>query len=133
MTARVVFNRYPVAQWNNAKREMKSALISAVKEPRLLSYKQVRNKIAAIPLEDEAFFPGSEAFSRMQGEVSTEEHKAGRGMLTAFMVNALTHMPGDGFFTLAQKLGYTSQNRLAIWSRMLAKVSDAWTKQHRKQ
>ena len=62
----------------------------------------------------------------MQGEISTEEDYAGRGMLTAFMVNSQNHMPGDGFCHLAKELRYRTTDRLFLWIRMLKRVRRAW-------
>ncbi len=64
--------------------------------------------------------------ARMQGEVSTAEDRAGRGMLTAFMVSADSHMPGDGFFRLANRLGHKGKDRVVLWARMLVKVESVW-------
>lgn len=126
MSRKLVLDRYPVKQWKVAKSQMRGALVEAVRTPRLLTYKQVRTKITAIPPDDPAFFPGSKAFSRMQGEVSTEEDMAGRGMLTAYMVNSQNHMPGNGFFELASELKHRTADRLFLWSRMLKRVRQAW-------
>jgi len=38
------------------------------------------------------------------GEVSEDEHQAGRPMLSAVAVNAAGY-PGDGFYVLARRLG----------------------------
>lgn len=90
MARKLVLERYPIKQCKAAKSQMKRVLVEAVRTSRMLTYKQVRTKITAIPPDDSAFFPGSKAFSKMQGEVSMEEDKAGRGMLTAYMVNSPT-------------------------------------------
>lgn len=51
------------------------------------------------------------------GEISEDEHDAGRPMLSALVVSAVTQSPGSGFYTLARQLG------------LLAADLDAYSKQ----
>jgi hypothetical protein len=59
----------------------------------------------------------------MLGEVSTNEHRAGRGMLSVLVVHKTGDMrPGPGFFDLARKLGYAFKDEDAFWINMVNKV-----------
>jgi hypothetical protein len=128
MSQKMIIGRYTPSQWKAARKEMRGVLVEAVRDNKLLTYQKVRKRITAIPQGDAAFFTGSEAMAKMQGEVSMREDKAGRGMLTAFMVGTGSHMPGDGFFRLANRLGYKRKDRMVLWAHMLVKVRNAWKK-----
>lgn len=45
-------------------------------------------------------------------EISTFEHGNSRPMLSSLVLRAGDNYEGDGFFTLAEKLGYGDRNRL---------------------
>lgn len=64
----------------------------------------------------------------MLGEISTEEHEAGRGLLTVVVVHkAGDQKPGPGFFKLAQSLGCNTTDRVQFWTNELRKVFDVWS------
>ncbi len=63
------------------------------------------------------------------GEISEDEHKAGRPMLSAVAMG-VNGLPGEGFFTLARKLGKLSataaDQELQFWKNERQKVYDTW-------
>ena len=63
------------------------------------------------------------------GEVSEDEHRAGRPMLSAVAVS-VKGFPGDGFFTLARTLGCLTATdasaELPFWMAEERKVYEAW-------
>ncbi len=62
---------------------------------------------------------------RLLNEVARAEDHAGRGMLSAVAVNAHSGMPGQGYFSLARRLGREGTND-AIWGRERAHLQAAW-------
>lgn len=78
-----------------------------------LAYK----KIESCTLE-----PHDPRLAQMIGDISTEEDEAGRGMLSAVVVNKRDRRPGPGFFTLARSLGRDADDELTCWSEELHKV-----------
>jgi hypothetical protein len=62
-------------------------------------------------------------------EISTEESKAGRGMITALVVKKNgDQKPGVGFFQLAQRLGYDVSDCEKFWIEQVNKVFASWQK-----
>jgi hypothetical protein len=89
-----------------------------------ITYGNLVQQIASIQFE-----PDSTALRELLGEISTEEDAAGRGMLSVVVVLATGEgrgQPGDGFFTLAQKLGRHTHDRLQFWAAEFDRVRQAW-------
>ncbi len=64
----------------------------------------------------------------MLGEISEEEDKAGRGMLTVIVVHKHGDMePGRGFFDLAKSLGHKWSDKTAFWVKEIKKVHAYWS------
>jgi hypothetical protein len=61
------------------------------------------------------------------GEISEDEHRAGRPMLSAVAVN-VEFVPGDGFFELARNLGKLNPqaDEVAFWKMERDAVYAAW-------
>jgi hypothetical protein len=82
--------------------------------------KQLRS--IAIPYDDPAM-------AAMLDEISTEEYKAGRGMLSVIVVHKYGDMePGSGFFKLAESLGRrVGPDKTAFWITELHMVHKYWS------
>jgi hypothetical protein len=62
-------------------------------------------------------------------EISTEEAKAGRGMMTALVVRKKgDQRSGSSFFQLAERLGYDVSNPEKFWLEQVNKVFASWQK-----
>lgn len=48
--------------------------------------------------------PGKQ-LNEILGEISAASYRAKKGLLSVFVVEKASGMPGDGFFTLAKKMG----------------------------
>lgn len=60
-------------------------------------------------------------------QVSTEEHACGRPLLSVIVVHKYGDMePGNGFYTLAQELGFDVSDREAFWIAEFKRVTDYW-------
>jgi hypothetical protein len=114
---------YEQDEWDQAKAEMRSALIERAKVRGMIPYSELVEKITTIELE-----PNSYALAAMLGEVSTEEAAADRGMLSVLVVHKLGDMqPGPGFFELAKELGRDTSDILKCWVEELKKVHRVWS------
>jgi len=65
------------------------------------------------------------------GEICKSEVHQGRPMLAAVVVRKDSHMPGEGFFKGAQKLGLfqgdSDKDKQAFWVQELKKVHSYWS------
>ena len=63
-------------------------------------------------------------------EISTHEHRNERPLLSAVVVRRQDHVPGGGFFQMAQRVGvFNGGDRIAFFEEELSRVHDFW-KQH---
>lgn len=68
--------------------------------------------------------------SRLLDEISEHEHQAGHPLLSAVVIHAQDNMPGNGFFTMAQRVGrFNGGDRLQFWLDELRNVHDHWANQ----
>lgn len=79
---------------------VQSALIQAARERKLVHYKDVAGLIGVPPSGHHM----ARQVGQVLGEISEDEHKARRPMLSAIAV-AESGFAGDGFFVLARRLG----------------------------
>jgi hypothetical protein len=110
-------------QWRSAIGEAKRVLADRARSKSTISYSELVSKIYSVHLE-----PHDTRLNHLLGEVSTEEHEAGRGMLTVLVVyKDGDQTPGPGFFELAEELGHDVSDREAFWMSELNKVYAAWS------
>jgi hypothetical protein len=109
---------YPMPDWTATKDAARTVLRSQVAIRTPITYSDLAVAIGPIH-----FDPASPAFHEMLGEISTEEDKAGRGMLSVLVVHKGGDMrPGKGFFRLARQLGRSGPDREALWQAELKVV-----------
>ncbi len=108
--------------WDAAKDEAKAILIDVARRKGRIAYSELASQIQAIDIvaHDPRMF-------HLLGEISVEEEKAGRGMLTAIVVHKSGDMqPGPGFFELAKSLGKDTSDVLVCWVNEFKRVHDYW-------
>lgn len=116
---------YPDEQWARAKEEAKRALVRIARARQVIAYSELTFQIPSI-----SFLPTDQRFFFLLREISAEEHKAGRGMLTAVVVHkAGDYKPGPGFFELARGLGLDTSDTNQLWIGQVNKAHDFWAKQ----
>ena len=102
-----------------------SELITAARFKGKVTYQEIA-KLIGFPLEGN--YMGTE-IGHLLGEISEDEVKHGRPMLSAIVVTTAGH-PGPGFFTLARYLqrltGMASDAELNFWEAEVQAVYDAW-------
>lgn len=81
-------------------------------------------QLAGLDLDDP---PQRDLLAKLLGDISTQEHRLDRPMLSAVVVSSEENMPGKGFFTLARELGlHRGRDDLAFFVRELRRVHSAW-------
>lgn len=114
---------YSASQWSRAKDEALAAMIERARTRAMITYSDLTVAITAI-----AFKPHDAALANLLGEISTDENEAGRGMLTVIVVHKQGDMePGAGFYSLAEKLGRDTADRLRCWVDELHRVHAYWS------
>jgi hypothetical protein len=92
-----------------------------------ISYGELHDQIHDYIHSSPLIGPDDHRFHHMLGEVSTNEYKAGRGMLSVLVVHKTGDMmPGPGFFDLARQLGYTFKDKNTFWISEFKKVCLAY-------
>ena len=62
------------------------------------------------------------------GELSEDEHRAGRPLISAVVVASGTAVPGGGFFELARRLGLLrAEDKDSFYIQELRRVHDYWS------
>ena len=112
--------------WEAAKAQGKAALVECARAKKVISYTDFIHHICSISFET----PYDSRLLRFLAEISTEEAKAGRGMMTALVVRKNgDQRPGGGFFGLAERLGYDVSDREKFWLGEVDKVFVSWQKE----
>ena len=113
---------FPEETWEAARAEAREAMVAVAIRSSVIAYSDLVAEIRSLDLE-----PQGEYLAHMLGEIPTNEHEAGRGMLTVVVVHKHgDQMPGQGFFQLARSLGHGTRDREPFWNGELHKVYRAW-------
>ncbi len=109
--------------WEQAKAEAKQILGDRARVRGTMTYSELARRIQSINFE-----AGDSRFNRwLLRDVSVEEDRDGRGMLTVIVVRQDGDMdPGPGFFDLARELERVVFEPTAFWLAELNAVHDAW-------
>jgi hypothetical protein len=118
-------NGFSDAAWEAAKAEGNAALAECAQAKKMISYTEFIRHICSISFET----PYDSRLPDFLAEISTEEAKAGRGMMTALVVRKNgDQRPGSGFFELAERLGYDTSDPEKFWLEQVNKVFASWQK-----
>lgn len=100
------------AVWQAAKDEAFAILRERAKSKvqQTILYSELVDQIQSIRME--AHDP---RLARMLDQISRDEDKAGRGMLSVLVVQKGSGRPGAGFFTLARDLGRVARDPDEVW------------------
>ena len=110
------------SKWETAKAEVREILVRVACRKGIIAYSELIQQIKAV-----SYPPHDPRYLHLLGEISTEEESAGRGMLSAIVVDDAGHMqPGPGFLELAQGLGRDTSDLQACWIREFNKVHEYW-------
>lgn len=116
---------YPDHVWAQAKEEAKVILAGVARARGVIAYSDLTVQIGAI-----SFLSSDQRFFFLLREISADEYRAGRGMLTAVVVHKSGDFkPGPGFFDLAQSLGLNVSDSDRLWIEQLTTAHDYWSAQ----
>ena len=89
----------------------------------MIPYSDLTVRIASAQID-----PHSQILANMLGDISEEEDRAGRGMLSVIVVHKEGDMrPGPGFFNLAKRLGRPVRDLDELWLQELRRVHHYWS------
>lgn len=112
--------------WKKAKKEALLAISSRAKRRGMITYGELIQNISSIQFD---FNDASHRYTLgvLLGELSCEEYEAGRGVITSIVVHKRGDTePGNGFFELANQLGYDISNKTLCWINLVKEVYRAW-------
>ncbi len=90
----------------------------------LITYKKFVRKITAIP---DLGYHGDNRLDQLLDEVSLEEDRAGRGLISVLVVElAFPNLPSDGFYELARPRHPPGTSRQSIFEAERDRVYAAW-------
>jgi hypothetical protein len=111
--------------WARAKEEAKAVLTGIAHARDVIPYSDLAARINAI-----TFVATDQRFFFLLREISSEEYRAGRGMLTAVVVHKRGDFkPGPGFFELARGLGLDATDTDRLWVEQITKAHEYWSAQ----
>jgi hypothetical protein len=114
--------------WEIAKAEGKAILARCARTADVIAYSDFITHVRAIVFANAHDF----RLPYFLEEISVEENRAGRGMLTALVVHKHgDYKPGPGFFELAKKLGRDTKDIDKCWIEELKTIYAAWTNRTR--
>ncbi len=105
-------------QWDEAKAEVRAAIVEAAEARRMTSYSEVASKVTTVRLE-----PYSSLMNHLLGAVFEDEKAAGRPALTAIVTHKSGDLePGAGFYQEARALGYQFDEPYVFWAQQVQNV-----------
>ena len=117
---------YPPSDWVRAREQCREALIETAKARDLITYGDLTRKITAIRFDPHAY-----SFHGMLYQISVEEDRAGRGLLSAIVIHApdasvAANRPGVGYWSCAKDCGRNISDREKSWTEEVGKVFADW-------
>ena len=105
-------------QWEQAKAEIREAILDAAYDRRMTWYGEVASKVAAVPLD-----PYSSLMNHLLGAVFEDEYGNGRPALTSIVTHKYGDKePGGGFYDKARSLGYHFKEPYIFWAEQVQDV-----------
>jgi hypothetical protein len=115
---------FPEAEWEDAKARAKKILAGYAARTQVVSYTDFLAE-----LDFGHFEPHDPRFHELLGEISREEARAGRGMLSALVVHKRgDYKPGPGFFKFAREIGHAFDDGDKFWLEQIRVIFSSWAK-----
>lgn len=113
-------------KWNGCREEMKKILIARAKLRVMVAYSDLIKKVSIIHFDID-LIDHRNLLAQMLGEISLEEDRSGRGMLSAIVVHKYGDQePGQGFFEFAEILGRDISDKLKFWVNEVKAIYSYW-------
>ncbi len=111
---------HPPNVWARAKGELRATLALTARRRGLITYADLTRNMVAIPFPSGAW---SDSLFYLLGQVTVEEHEAGRPLLASVAVRKKESTPGKGFYDVANDLGVgDGTENIELWVKELAKA-----------
>ncbi|PTE11771.1 hypothetical protein [Mesorhizobium helmanticense] len=107
--------------WEKAKQEALVVMTLRARTGNPITYSDLVAQIKAVRME-----PHDTRLAHFLGEISTEEHEAGRPLITALVVHKHDLQPGKGFLELAMSLGFSFVDEVQFWSDQILLLQRQW-------
>ncbi len=108
-------------EWEVMREAMRVELIELAKQKRIVTYSELA---LLLPVY---VHPGSYAFTRLLGQVCSDEFEAKHALLCALVVSKSTGMPGGGFFRGMAERGIDTADLEACWRAEVEQVFAYWS------
>jgi hypothetical protein len=106
------------AEWDDAKSELREAILNAAWGRRMTWYGECAAQVTAVHVD--AY---SALMNHLLGAIFEDEHTAGRPPLTAIVTHKEGDKePGPGFYEMAKQLGYRFNEPYVFWSTAVQQV-----------
>ena len=112
---------FPQAHWEEAKNEAAQVIKQRAHERRTVYYSELSSLIKSVKIDAHGAH-----MNNLLGEISAAEHEAHRPLITAVVVRKKDKRPGNGFYHLAESLGFTVTDPEKFWIDELHKVYGWW-------
>ena len=110
-------------QWHEASKEMRKILITRVKRNATVYYSELTERLLHIANIE----PHSYAMASMLGEISVNEYNSGRPLLSAVAILKVDNIPGGGFFSMAESLGFEFSDKVEFWIQEFNRCHKYWS------
>ncbi|MGZ8928193.1 MAG: hypothetical protein ACXW03_07040 [Methylobacter sp.] len=110
--------------WDQAKEEALQILQNRAsrRNRQTISYTELVESLTAIQIN-----PHDPRLSSFLEEIVIDEHRSGRPLITVLVVHQSgDQMPGDGFYNIAEQLGFEVLDRETFWIREFRRTLDYW-------
>ena len=105
-------------QWDQAKAEVREAILDAAYDRRMTWYGEVASEVTTVRLD-----PYSSLMNHLLGAVFEDEHSGGRPALTSIVTHKHGDKePGAGFYDKARNLGYRFNEPYIFWAQQVQDV-----------
>jgi hypothetical protein len=112
-------------KWGNIKEEIRKVLIGVAKKKLLIAYSDLTKSIKSINL-NVANKDHVQILASLLGELSCEEERLGKGMISAIVIHKTGDQePGPGFYKCAIGLGKKFSDKTAFWVAECNRVYEA--------
>jgi len=113
----------PPDKWSAAKEEARQVLVDRARHRSIITYTELVGLIRSVD-----FKPHDVRLFALLGQLSVDEHDAGRPLLSVLVIHKSgDYQPGSGFFELAQALGRKTNDLESAWIQELKKVHTYWS------
>lgn len=104
--------------------DIRETIVQAAKDQRFVFYSDIA-PLLGLNMDKEA---DRAKIGRILGDISEEEVRQGRPMLSAIVVHKGDETPGDGFFKLARDLGrFQAGHRHLFWAEEVKRLFQCWS------